>query len=197
MDAPSAYHHPPGRRRPSLRRALPLLGAMVAASAVMWALCAVGLLFYTRDARAPETHRLVIPAGTSERIAAGENPLALPAAWSFRADDTLELVNQDGVDHWIGTFFVAAGTTAAYPLKVSYNGSHLLCTLHPAKAIVIDVESRTFDWRLTILPTLAFGPLIGLILAGVARVVRNLDDGGPTGSPDPTDPAPTRQGASS
>lgn len=168
---------------------------VAAATLGMWALSALALAIYTRGARAPELHVLEIPAGTSEAIAAGENPLEIPASWSFLADDTLRLVNHDAVDHWIGVFQVPALETVEYRLGTSVGGS-LFCTIHPSQAIEITVEARDFDWRPTVLPTLVLGPTVGLILVGVGRVLHHLDDpDDPVEPGGPTVPSPS-QGAS-
>ena len=145
------------------------------ASVAVWALCALALLIYTNGARAPQTHTLVIPDGTQARIASGENPLEIPATWSFLADDTLRLVNDDRVGHWLGSYFVPALTTQDYRLQRGLGGS-LFCSLHPDGEITIDVEVRDFDWMATIVPTLALGPALGVIWVGVGRVVRLLDE---------------------
>jgi hypothetical protein len=141
----------------------------------MWAISSLALLIYTNGARDPETHTLVIPDGTSDLIAKGENPLSIPVNWSFLADDTLELVNHDRVGHWFGRYFVPALTTREYGLQPAFGGS-LACSLHPSGAITIDVDVREFDWRATIFPTLVLGPAVGLILSGVGSVVGKLDE---------------------
>lgn len=161
------------RQRPAFR----LLKAVILATVGVWAICALALLIYTNGARAQQTHTLVIPDGTFQLITQGENPLKIPATWSFLADDTLRLVNQDRVGHWLGGFFVPALATREYGLQQAFGGS-LFCSLHPAGAITIDVEVRDFDWLATIIPTLALGPALGVIMAGVGRVVRLLDEPG-------------------
>ena len=115
-------------------------------------------------------------------MAAGENPLEIPSTWSFLADDTLRLVNRDDVQHWIGTFHVPPRETVEYTLGTTIGGS-LFCTVHPDEAIVIDVEARTFDWRLTLFPTLVLGPAVGLILVAVWWAVGHLDE------PEPSSPS--------
>jgi hypothetical protein len=141
----------------------------------MLAISAVALAIYTNGARDPETRTLLIPDGTAELIAAGENPLRIPASWSFLADDTLELINQDRVGHRFGQYFVPPATTRAYTLQPAFGGS-LACSLHPAGEINIDVDVRTFDWRATVFPTLVLGPAVGLILTVVGSVMRKLDE---------------------
>jgi len=152
-----------------------LILPIVAATTVMWLMSALAMVIYTNGAREPQTHTLNIPAGASELIAAGENPLRIPTTWAFLADDTLELVNEDSVGHWFGQYFVAAGYTRQYELQPQF-GASLLCSLHPDGEITIDVEVRDFDWRSTLIPALALGPALGLIFVGVRRVLRALDE---------------------
>ena len=152
-----------------------VLKSVVVATVVMWGICAVALLIYTRGARAPETHNLTIPEGTGVLIAGGENPLEIPSTWSFLSGDTLQLINRDDVDHWIGPYLVPALDERSYVLQPSLGGS-LFCSLHPDGEIRIEVDVRDFDARLTLLPTLLLGPAVGLIMAGVLRVMRLLDE---------------------
>jgi len=50
--------------------------------------------------------------------------------------------------------------------------------LLPAGEISIDVQPRGYDWRLTMFPTLLLGPALGLIIVGIRRVMRAIDDPG-------------------
>jgi hypothetical protein len=149
-------------------------------TSLMWAISSVALVVYTRDAREPELHTLVIPDGTAESIAEGENPLQIPANWSFLADDTLRLVNDDSADHWFGSFFAPAMTTRDYTLQPSLGGS-VVCSLHPDGAVTIDVDVRNYDLRATLIPTLVLGPAIGLVVLGVTSTLRHLDEPEPSG----------------
>ncbi|MFQ5557824.1 MAG: hypothetical protein ACE5GB_10020 [Acidimicrobiales bacterium] len=152
------------------------MGTLLLATMAVWAVMATALLIYTSGSREPRTHTLVIPEGTQELITRGQNPLEIPSTWSFLADDTIVLVNEDRVDHWLGgDLWVPALDTREYDLQPDFGGSSW-CSLHPSGAIDIDVDVRDFDVRATMLPTLAFGPALGLVLAGTRRVVRLLDE---------------------
>ena len=150
---------------------------MVLSMAAMWAVSALAMVFYTRNARDPVTHELVIVDGSNELIAAGENPLEIPSTWGFYADDVLVLRNEDGVDHWLGEYFVPANDIRSYELEPTVAG-FAFCSLHPSGGITIDVDLRGFDWRPTIAPTLALGSAMGLIVLGSRRVMRLLDEPG-------------------
>lgn len=180
---PDGGHRGSGSRRrwPTGTR---LAGFLLVATAGVWALCALSMIIYVQGARAPQQHVLRIPDGTSQRISAGENPLDIPVTWSFYSGDTLELVNDDKVDHMIGSYKAPAHATARYTLRTQVRAS-LFCSLHPSGAIVLDVEERSFNWRMTMLPTVAFGPSVGLVLFVVHRVLRQLD------TDDPYQPCPS------
>ena len=177
VDPPTPDGGPPAlRSRRRWPRGTRLAGFLLIATAGVWALCALSLVVYTSNARAPEEHVLRIPDGTSERIAAGENPLDIPVTWSFLAGDTLKLVNDDKVDHLLGSYKAPAHQTVSYTLRTRIRAS-LFCTLHPSSAIIVNVEDSSFDWHSTVVPTAAFGPSVGLVLAIVSRVLSRLDDG--------------------
>jgi len=172
-DAPSAESQPTPSGRPKPR--FQTLKMVLITTFALWLLLAVALWIYTADSRNPTTHTLDIPDGTIELIASGENPLEIPSTWAFLADDTLVLENHDRVDHWLGNFWVPAHETREYNLQPDYGGS-VLCSLHPTGAINIDVGLRDFDWKATVVPTLALGPFVGFILAGTRRVMNALDE---------------------
>lgn len=192
MDTRYVDPPPPARGQPTTgsRRRWPrgtrLAGSLLLATAGVWALCALSMVIYVQGARAPQEHILRIPAGTSERIAAGENPLEIPVTWSFVAGDTLKLVNDDKVDHLLGSYKAPAHATAEYTLRTQVR-VNMFCSLHPSGAIVLNVEERGFNWRMTLLPTAVFGPSVGLVLFVVQRVLRRLDpDDDPYVHPIPT-----------
>jgi hypothetical protein len=152
-----------------LRSALVVL----AVTAAVWVVSAGSLLFYTSSTRDPREFTLVIPAGTQEAIARGENPLEIPATWSFQADDTLTLENRDTGGHWLGSFYVPPEETRSFILRPALAGL-FSCSLHPTGEIVLDIELRRFDWAATLIPTLVVGPALGLAAVALRRVMRLL-----------------------
>ncbi len=162
-------------RRGRTSQRLENLKTVLITTLAFWLLMAVGLLIFTAGSREPTTHTLVIPEGSIELIAAGENPLEIPSTWSLLADDTLVLVNEDRVDHWLGDFWVAANSTTEYELQPDFGGS-ILCSLHPDGEINLDIGLRDFDWRVLVLPTVIIGPFLGWLLVGIRRVMRLLDE---------------------
>ena len=48
---------------------------------------------------------------------------------------------------------------------------------HPTGEISLDVQPRAYDLRQTLFPTtLLLGPALGLIMVGIRRVMRAVDD---------------------
>jgi hypothetical protein len=160
-----------GGPRSQWRRSLTLV---VATTAIVYVVSALAMIMYTSGARDSKEYTLLIPAGTGAAIASGENPLEIPSTWTFQSGDLLTLVNKDASGHWLGGLWVLPGETASYTLRPSIAGI-FSCSLHPAGEIVIDVEVSGFDWRLVMVPTLAVGPLLGLVAVAVRRVLSAIE----------------------
>jgi hypothetical protein len=141
---------------------------------VMWIVSAVSMWVYTSGDRAPEDFTLAIPDGTAAAIARGENPLEIPSTWRFKSGDVLTLQNDDGVGHWLGAYYVPSHETATHVLRPSVSGV-FACSLHPAGEIVVDVGLRGFDWRMTLIPTLLVGPILGLAAVWIRRTLRVME----------------------
>ncbi len=135
--------------------------------------CLVALWIFAGPGRAPERREIVIPAGTADLIAVGENPLDLPSNWSFRSGDVLILDNRDDVGHYVGAWFSPYGEVTEITVTAS---ATVFCTLHPAGQIYIDVTPRRTDWMLAVPPTLLIGPAFGLVLLMALRMLRRLED---------------------
>ena len=83
-------------------------------------------------------HDFLIPAGTAERIAGGEEIEIVPAELVVEVGDALRIVNQDTADHIVGVFFVASGET----LTQRFNSTAVLegeCSVHPSGAFTLRV----------------------------------------------------------
>jgi hypothetical protein len=111
--------------------------------------------------RAPQEIELVIPAGTAERVAAGEPVPSIPDEMVFVLGDTLVVSNQDLVGHQLGPLLVPPGAKASLaleqPSKYAYQ-----CSFQPTRYLGIDVrQPTTLATRLAALglatpPTTAF-----------------------------------------
>jgi plastocyanin len=126
-------HHPdptppaPGRRR----------GQILAGSA---AVAAIVLLVIAVTATLGSEEILVeVPAGTAERMAAGEEIELLPRTLRVSVGDRLRIVNHDDQAHEVGPYAVAAGQTLEQTFT-SPGTLEGLCTLHPSGAITIEVR---------------------------------------------------------
>ena len=83
-------------------------------------------------------HDFIIPAGTADRIAAGEAIEIVPAELVVEVGESVRIVNEDSEDHVVGVFFVAAGET----LTQRFNNVAVLegeCSVHPSGAFTLRV----------------------------------------------------------
>lgn len=92
--------------------------------------------------RAPQSIQIVIPEGTSERVAAGEPVPSIPAGLTFVAGDVLEVINLDKADHQLGPLWIPAGTTASLALDLPEKLS-FACTFSTGKYLDIEVRPVT------------------------------------------------------
>lgn len=112
--------------------------------------------------RDPQTITLVIPAGTSEKVAQGQS--VLPAGMIFMVGDTLLVKNQDSVTQSLGPLVIPPGSSASMKLDQVGNLSYT-CSFQPTKYYGIDVQQGlSIGMRLeaAILAGLPLGMLLGL-----------------------------------
>jgi hypothetical protein len=95
--------------------------------------------------RPPEIVELVIPAGTAERVAAGEAVPTIPEEVVFVLGDTLQVTNQDSVDHELGPLWVPAGTSASLVMEEAEKYA-LSCSFQPSRYLGLNVQTRTTAW---------------------------------------------------
>lgn len=97
--------------------------------------------------RAPQEILLVIPAGTAEKVAAGDAEPSLPAEMTFVLGDTLVVQNDDNVDHQLGPLFIPSGSSANLPLQEAANYEYE-CSFQPSNFFGLDVRQQaTFNFR--------------------------------------------------
>ena len=92
--------------------------------------------------RAPKTITLVIPAGTAERIASGNELRIFPDEITFVVGDVLEVVNEDIEPHQMGPVFVPAGTTGSMVLNQAKKMS-VDCTFQSSRYLGLDIRPAT------------------------------------------------------
>ncbi|NMC79557.1 MAG: hypothetical protein GYA59_09375 [Chloroflexi bacterium] len=93
----------------------------------------------------PQRIELVIPAGTSQRIAAGDKTSVLPQDLDLVAGDVLVVINQDEVSHQLGPIWVPAGATGTLSLQEP-NLYSLSCSFQPQRYLSLNVRPRATTW---------------------------------------------------
>lgn len=157
-----------------MRRLLHVVAVLAATTLAMWVVAAVALWIYAGPEKPSQTFTLNIPAGTAAAVAAGQNPLDLPADWVLREGDTLVVDNHDVTTHVIGPLQVASGEKQTLRLR-SGLGS-FVCSIHPANVVRVDVAPTRTSWNLTFVVAALFGPGLGVIYLVVRRIARSLDE---------------------
>lgn len=87
----------------------------------------------------PYDYDFTIPAGTGERIDAGERPEVFPDTLDVRVGETIRIVNDDDRGHTMGTFFVLANSTLTYRFSTPgvFEGE---CTVNPEDGFVLTIR---------------------------------------------------------
>ena len=116
--------------------------------------------------RPPKTVTLVIPKGTSAKVAHGEN--VIPSDMTFVVGDTLLVRNEDSVTHTLGPIFVLAGSSTRLKLDQAKNQVYT-CSFETTKFFGIEVhEALTLSTRIQ--GFLLAGIPMGLLLAAYSLV---------------------------
>ncbi|MCS7011767.1 MAG: hypothetical protein N2049_11345 [Anaerolineales bacterium] len=120
------------------------------------------------SSRAPQTIELVIPRGTAEMIARGEQPPSLPSYMTFVAGDVLVIRNQDRVAHQMGPLWIPAFSEAR--LNIATTGSYTnACSFQTTNAFNFDVREPLTTWT-RLRGILMSGVPLGILLALYAIV---------------------------
>jgi plastocyanin len=87
----------------------------------------------------PQTVEIVVPAGTQDRLAAGEEVVVMPARLELRVGDTLFIRNEDDVVQSVGPYSVQPGgeMQLTYGAPGTYEG---YCPLSEGERYQIVVE---------------------------------------------------------
>lgn len=141
-----------------------LLGLLLGA-----AISEVPFLFLRETARPPEEITLVIPNGTSEQVARGEQPPSIPENMAFVVGDTLVIRNDDVVDHKLGQLWIPANSSAQLSLDQEQNFAYE-CSFQPGNYFGLNVnEPLTLGTRLY--GILYAGIPLGVLIALYALVM--------------------------
>jgi hypothetical protein len=90
------------------------------------------------DATSPD-RSFVIPEGTGDRVAAGEDVELVPSPLVLSVGDVVQIRNDDSIGYDVGPFYVGPHETMTQRVasKGSYTSS---CGLHPTGEITVTVQ---------------------------------------------------------
>ena len=155
----------PSSRKPSpyrpyvIRFLLVIAGSLILTAAFNEA---VYLVQKGQDDRPPQTIELVIPAGTAQRVQAGEDVPSIPAEMVFVLGDTLEVKNQDTVSHQLGPIWVPPGGTGKLIMQQAAD-QVVRCSFTARKYLGLNVkQATTIGTRLAGLAIT--GPTFGMLV---------------------------------
>ncbi|MBX3003087.1 MAG: hypothetical protein KF828_03955 [Anaerolineales bacterium] len=111
---------------------------------VAWLISEFGLLLQQdqNTARPPQQIELIIPAGTAEKVAAGEPAPGIPDEMTFVIGDVLVVRNEDTQAHTLGPLLVPAGASASLPLNEEDNFS-MTCSFNASSYMGLTVRPPT------------------------------------------------------
>jgi hypothetical protein len=108
----------------------------------------VPFLFLQETARPPQEITLVIPKGTAEQVARGEQPPTIPENMAFVVGDILTIRNEDSVDHKLGQLWIPASSSAQLSLNQEESFAYE-CSFQPGNYFGLDVhEPLTLGTRI-------------------------------------------------
>jgi hypothetical protein len=141
------------------------IGIILTLSIILgWLMSEVAFVFLKSEQdRGPQVITLVIPPGTSARVARGEANLSLPESMVFVVGDILSVKNEDTVNHRLGPLFIPAGSSAILKLDQEQTYSYQ-CSFQPGSFFGIDVhEPVTLTTR--VVGILEAGVPMGILIA--------------------------------
>ena len=119
---------------------------LIVASVFMLVVSEIGYRILRDDSsRPPEKIELIIPNGTADKIAKGEQESAIPDEMIFVVGDTLVVNNQDVVDHELGPLWIPAGNSASLLLDTANDYSYS-CSFRETRYFDLTVRSA-ITWR--------------------------------------------------
>lgn len=125
--------------------------------------------FLKKENREPSIIELVIPAGTSELLRAGETPLDIPRDMRFVVGDILTVINQDGESHQLGPLWIPANSSASLKLETEEN-LVVECSFQTGSYMGITVQEPV-TWRTRMSGIFFAGFPLGMIFAVYSGLV--------------------------
>ena len=112
------------------------------------AITEIPFIFLRETTRPPKEITLVIPNGTADKIARGEQPPGIPENMSFVVGDTLIVQNHDTADHKLGPLWIPPNSSARLSLDEVESLAYE-CSFQPGKYLGLDVnEPLTLGTRI-------------------------------------------------
>lgn len=99
----------------------------------------VPFLFLRETARMPREIVLIIPAGTADQVARGEQSPSIPENMTFVVGDRFVVKNDDSVDHKLGPLWIPANSSAQLSLDQEESLAYE-CTFQPGNYFGLDVR---------------------------------------------------------
>lgn len=127
-----------------LERGLKRLLLVLAISFVLvLAMSEVAYAIFRQDYDRPaQDIELVIPAGTAERVAEGEEVPSIPDELIFITGDTLVVVNEDTTVHELGPLVIPPGSSASLQMDDESNYDYT-CSFRPSQYLGLQVRQGT------------------------------------------------------
>lgn len=127
--------------------------------------------------RSPQEIEIVIPPGTAEQVANGEEALSLPEKMVFVRGDVLVVKNEDVANHQLGPVWVPPGATGRLVLE-QVNKYRYGCSFVPSQYLGLDVlppgaslTSRVLALAFVAPPTVVLIVLYSLLVIPLRRSV--------------------------
>jgi len=120
---------------PPRRRWLIALVFSIAAALIVVVPLTLSQLISTNE----QTYTFIIPAGTAQRVANGEELRIIPENLKMRLRDRLVLINEDSEMHQVASIVIGSGERieTRFSEAITVTG---FCSLHPSGQINIRVE---------------------------------------------------------
>lgn len=126
--------------------------------------------------RAPHTITLIIPPGTTEKVAQGQS--VVPAEQVFVVGDMLEVKNEDSLTQTLGPLVIPPGSSASMKLDQVGNLSYT-CSFQPTKYYGIQVQ-QALTLGMRVEASLLAGLPLGMLLGVYSLLVKPLRPKGGT-----------------
>jgi hypothetical protein len=133
------------------------------------AISEIPFIYLQETARPPKEITLVIPNGTADLVARGEQPPTIPENMSFVVGDTLIVKNEDVLDHKLGPLWIPANSSAQLSLDQEESFAYE-CSFQPGKYLGLEVN-QPLTTATRIYGMLYVGLPLGIMIALYALVL--------------------------